>query len=77
MVNYKLELPDKTRLHPVFHVSLLEPAKGDAPAALETEIQPENELNVYDVEKIMGSHIKKGKLQYLVKWLGYEEADNT
>ncbi|CCX06634.1 Similar to Probable chromo domain-containing protein LHP1; acc. no. Q339W7 [Pyronema omphalodes CBS 100304] len=31
----------------------------------------------YDVEKVVGSRILDGKQQYLVKWEGYEEKDNT
>ena len=30
-INYKLALPKKSRLHFVFHVSLLEPAKANVP----------------------------------------------
>ncbi|KFY06188.1 hypothetical protein V491_08796, partial [Pseudogymnoascus sp. VKM F-3775] len=56
-VNYRLQLPKNSRLHPVFHVSLLEPAKGGTPVATDTELQPENELVEYEVEAILDRRI--------------------
>ena len=37
----------------MFHVSLLEPAKRNATADKDTDIQPENDLDVYKVGKIL------------------------
>src|SRR5436190_23534185 len=50
-VNYQLELPKKSRLHPVFHVSLLEPAPNNVPIATDAELQPENEPDIYMMSK--------------------------
>jgi hypothetical protein len=76
-VNYKLQLPKSSRLHPVFHVSLLEPARGNTPIATDAELQPENEPDVYEVERILDRRLANRTVQYLVKWKGYENTDNT
>lgn len=76
-VNFRLQLPKSSRLHPVFHVSLLEPARGDTPIATDTELQPENELVEYEVERIIDYKRVSGKDQYLVKWEGYTTEENT
>lgn len=41
---------------------------------LPEEPVPEGE---YEVEKILSHRMKNGRLQYLVKWLRYEESDNS
>jgi hypothetical protein len=76
-VNYRLQLPKESCLHPVFHISLLEPANGTTPVATNTELQPENEPDIYEVEKILDRRLVGKQEQYLVKWQGYEHTDNT
>jgi Chromo (CHRromatin Organisation MOdifier) domain len=81
-VAYQLDLPPGWKIHSVFHTSLLSPyTKTDMhgpnfmhpPPEL---IQGEKE---YEVERIINHrNIRQGKaLQYLIKWKGYPESDNT
>ena len=76
-VNFKLRLPKTSRLHPVFHISLLEPAPSDVPNSKE-EVQPENELQEYEVEEIMDTRTtKEGQQEYLIKWRNFDHTENT
>jgi hypothetical protein len=80
-ITYELRLPAQWKLHPVFHVDLLTPyretefhgANYDKP--LPDLIDGEEE---YEVERIVASrHFGRGhKLQYLIKWKGYPDAEN-
>ena len=75
-VNYRLELPKDAKIHPVFHISLLEPADPRTPIQKDFHYQADGE-DEWDVEKII-KHRNKGKGdEYLVKWLGYPESENT
>ena len=73
----RLELPDSMRIHPVFHVSLLEHAATNpfpgqtTPAPPPIEIDGEEE---YFVDSILDSRLygRGRKLQYLVKWTGHD-----
>jgi hypothetical protein len=74
-----LELPHELRrVHPVFHVSMLEPFPDNLIPNRTSSPPPPVEIDdelEYEVTAIVGSRIFRGKLQYRVEWLGYEEAD--
>jgi hypothetical protein len=80
-VNYRLELPTQWSIHPVFHIDLLTPYKEtithgpNYQRPLPDLVNGEEE---YSVEKILDSRLfgRRQRLQYLVKWEGYPDADN-
>jgi hypothetical protein len=77
-VNFELRLPRGMRIHPVFHVSLLEPAAPDA--TLQTEpppLDPEVQESTYEVERILKDRWRQGQREYLVKWKGYSDTETT
>jgi reverse transcriptase-like protein/integrase-like protein/chromodomain-containing protein len=77
-VSYELELPPSMRIHPVFHVSLLEKVKenqftskeqpGPPPMIIEGEEE-------YLVKEILDSRMVGRNLQYLVDWEGYPPSE--
>jgi hypothetical protein len=80
-VNYRLELPTQWSIHPVFHIDLLTPYRETIMHG-PNFTRPTPELidgeEEYTVEKILDSrHFgRRRRLQYLVKWEGYPDADN-
>jgi hypothetical protein len=80
-VNYRLELPTQWSIHPVFHIDLLTPYKETMMHG-PNFTRPTPELidgeEEYSVEKILDSqHFgRRRRLQYLVKWEGYLDAEN-
>ena len=76
---YKLKLPENWKIHPVFHVSLLEPymwKEGENPL---NDNPPEliNDVEEWSVEAILDEKGAKGKWYYLVKWEGYSDDFNS
>ena len=78
-----MDLPDSMeRKHPVFHVDKLYPFRGNpvngllpeepAPIELEDEDEPE-----YEVEEILNSQIRWRRLEYRVRWKGYDKSHDT
>ena len=68
------------RLHPVFHVSLLEPYIENEledryePAPHPVEIVDDNQ---YEVEQVLDVRLKDNKVQYLLHWKGFGIADRS
>src|SRR5579863_5115658 len=81
-VAYQLELPHQWNIHPVFHASLLTPyIETDSHGPNYSRPPPDliSGEAEYEVEQIR-SHRRHGRqkqLQYLLKWKGYPESDNT
>ncbi|KAJ9531173.1 hypothetical protein QJQ45_000822 [Haematococcus lacustris] len=76
----KLTLPPAmSRIHPVFHVSLLRPYEGNFGRLPPTELGWLDDSPQYEVERIVSHrHVRAGKAkEFLVKWKGYEDSDNT
>ena len=81
-VSFTLYLPDSMRgIHPIFHVSMLEPsAPNEFLNRTETLPLPviiDGEME-FEISEILDSKIDKHhkcRLQYLVKWSGYEGTD--
>ena len=83
-LSWTLRLPDSMRaIHPVFHVSMLEPC---TPNSIPDRIQPppppvliDGEPE-YEISEILDSKLEKRrrlcKLLYLVRWFGYEGTDD-
>src|SRR5712692_223856 len=81
-VAYQLRLPVAWNIHDVFHASLLSPYR-ETDAHGPNYSRPSPDLiegeEEYEVEKVI-NHRHTGRartLQYLIKWKGYPEADNT
>jgi Chromo (CHRromatin Organisation MOdifier) domain len=78
----QLDLPASWNIHPVFHNNLLTPyVETNAHGPNFTRPPPDliNGEAEYEVEAIRNHHYfgKNKRLQYLLKWKGYPEADNT
>jgi hypothetical protein len=76
----RLALPKSMKIYPVFHFSLLEPKKtSDIPNRTNSPPPPEviEGEEEYEVQEILDSRIFRGKLQYLVRWKGYDESEDT
>jgi hypothetical protein len=72
---YKLQLPATLAIHPVFHVSLLEPHQtNDIPGRKQPPPPPvitENGEEEFEVQQIVDSKFERGVLKYLIDWVGY------
>jgi hypothetical protein len=79
-VVYQLTLPSQWKIHPVFHVSLLTPyTETDEHGP--NYIRPPPDIikgeEQHEVEAIRSHQYQGHKIQYLIKWKGYLESNNT
>lgn len=78
---YKLDLPGTMRIHPVFHVSLLEKyIENRHPQRAIPEPPPpiiEEGHERYIAEQILDSRLHHGVLEYWIHWQGYGVEDRT
>jgi len=78
---YKLDLPASVKLHPVFHISLLEPTASTEPIPGHHQPPPPpiiiEEQQEWEVEQILDSRRHRNKIQYRVKWTGFHDPDKT
>ncbi|MBW0471280.1 hypothetical protein O181_010995 [Austropuccinia psidii MF-1] len=73
---YHLKFPSQWKfIHPVFHISLLEPVRTSTIPDWHQEPPPPIiiEDEGWEVSQILDSKIKRGKLWYLVEWKGFSQ----
>jgi hypothetical protein len=81
-ITYELRLPVQWKLHPMFHVDLLTPYRETEFHSTNYDKPPPDLIDgeeEYEVERIVASRrFGRGhKLQYLVKWKGYPDAEKS
>jgi hypothetical protein len=86
-VAYELELPrTMSKLHPVFHISKLKlyqdgsslfPDRVQLPARPSPELLPDTGEQAWEVDKVIGKRMRRGKAEYLVLWKGYPDYERT
>lgn len=79
-VAFKLALPQHFKVHPVFHVSLFKKFEiSEIPNRIQEPPPAEviDEEEFWEVERIIKSRKKNGRIEYLVKWEGFGEEDCT
>lgn len=74
--SYRLELPESMKIHPIFSPDKLRRAAED-PLPGQVIEPPEpivvGDENEWEVEEVLASRISRRKLEYQVKWIGYDE----
>ena len=66
-----------TRIHPVFHVSLLKPHLAGGTAGTPPEpIEVDGALE-YTIDRIIRHRYPASRREYLIRWQGYDASEDT
>ena len=76
-VAYRLQLPQKARIHDVFHVALLKKFTGDPPAAITPLPLILRGRVVPTPSQVVRARLNRGRWELLVQWDGCSAADAT
>ncbi len=79
-VAFKLELPKTVNIHPIFHVSQLEPFLESSTPTEPTRPPPfyaDRRGGIFEVESILAKRKIRNSWSYLVKWKGYDDFEIT
>ena len=83
---YTLKLPKHQRFHPTQPISRLEPSNESARGVNRVPNRPpispgpvimDDGEEEWEVERIEGKRLHRGKIKYYVKWKGFNEIENT
>jgi len=77
---YRLNLPERLRIHDVINISELEeyhpPDSSNIPHPKYARPPPAFDEE-YEIERLISKRNRRGKIQYLVNWKGYPEEEST
>ena len=77
---YRLDLPLSMKIHPVFHVSLLEPHVKNKFRGRVVEVPlpiQVDGLQEFEVREVLDSKMRHHKLFYFVDWVGYDVSERS
>lgn len=83
-VTFRLDLPQAVldrKVHNAFHASLVKPYHADTRFGRSPNPPPALTLSdgteAHEVERVLQHRTRRGRSQYLVKWKGYHDTENS